>query len=72
MSAQNDNFNFLDQIPPKLIFQKIALLHVSMVITYYINLIHKVANRHNNTSVSILLLVAEVIRNAVNIYFANC
>ena len=42
-----------------------------MVITYYINLIRKVANRHSNTSVSILLLVAETIRNAVNIYFAK-
>ena len=42
-----------------------------MVITYYINLIWKVANRHNNTSVSILLLIAEAIKNAVNIYFAK-
>ena len=42
-----------------------------MVITYFINLIRKVVNRHNNTSVSILLLVAETIRNAENIYFAK-
>ena len=59
------------QVCPKLVFQKIALLFVSMVITYFINLIRKVANRHNNTSVSILLLVAETIRNAENIYFAK-
>ena len=53
-----------------MVFQKIALLFVSMVITYFINLIRKVANRHNNTSVSILL-VAETLRNADNIYFAK-
>ena len=62
---------FLDQICPKLVFQKIALLHVFMVITYYINPTRKMANRDNNTSVPILLLVAETIRNTVNIQFAK-
>ena len=62
---------FLGQICLKLVFQKIALLHVSMAITYYIKLIRKVANRHDNVSVSLLRLVAEAIRNAVNIYFAK-
>ena len=41
----NWQFWFLDQISPKLVFQKITLLHVSMVITHYIKLICKVANK---------------------------
>ena len=56
---------------PTLVFQKIALLQVPVVITYYGKLIRKMANRHNHISVSLLLLVAETIRNTVNIYFAN-
>ena len=39
------------------------------VIIYYIKLMRKVANRHDNILVSVLLLVAETIRNAVNICF---
>ena len=42
-----------------------------MVITYYINPTRKMANRGNNTSVPILFLVAETIRNTVNIQFAK-
>ena len=42
-----------------------------MVITYYGKLIRKMANRHNHISVSLLLLVAQAIRNTVNIFFAN-
>ena len=42
-----------------------------MVITHYIKLIREVANRHDNISVSLLLLVVGTIKNAVNIYFAK-
>ena len=62
---------FWTKVAQNCISKKIALLHVSMVIIYYINLISKVAKRHINTLVSILPLVAETIRNAVNIYFGK-
>ena len=62
---------FWTKFVQKLVLQKIALFHVSMVITYYIKLIRMVANRHDNISVSFLLLVVETTRNAVNIYFAK-
>ena len=61
-SSLNWQFWFLDQICPKLVFQKITLLHVSMVITHYIKLICKVANRRNIISVFLLILVTETIR----------
>ena len=40
---------------------KIALLHASMVVTYYIKLFQVGANRHNNILMPLLLLVAETI-----------
>ena len=40
---------------------KIALLHASMVVTYYIKLFQMGANRHNGILMSLLLLVAETI-----------
>ena len=39
--------------------RKIALLHASMVITYYIKLFRTEADRHNVILMSLLLLVAE-------------
>ena len=61
----------MDQICQKLEFQKSALLLVFMVITYYIKFIAKVANRHNNILVSLLILVTETIRNAVKYLFCK-
>ena len=55
---------------PKWVFATIALFLVSMVITYHIKFIRKATNRHN-ILVSLLLLVAETIRIALIIYFAN-
>ena len=42
-----------------------------MVITYYIKLIAKVANRHNNILVSLLILVTEMTRTAVKYLFCK-
>ena len=39
---------------------KIALLHASMVVTYYIRLFWVGADRHNSILMSLLLLVAEI------------
>ena len=42
---------------------KIALLCASMVVTYYIKLFLTGADRHNGILMSLLLLVAETIKN---------
>ena len=56
---------FSDQNFPKreLPFEngKIALMHASMVVTYYIKLFRTGAERHNGILMSLLLLVAETI-----------
>ena len=49
---------------------KIALLHVSMLVTYYIKLFWMGANRHNTTLISLLLLVAKT-KNSVNFALFN-
>ena len=46
---------------------KIALLHLSMLVTYYIKLFWMGANRHNTTLISLLLLVA---KSKSNVNFA--
>ena len=44
---------------------KIALLHVSMVVTYYVKLFRTGTDRHNGILMSLLLLVTETIKNIV-------
>ena len=40
---------------------KIALVHASMVVTYYVKLLLTGANKHNGILMSLLLLVAETV-----------
>ena len=57
---------FFDQICPKKIFpvenRKIALVLAFMVVTYYIKLYRTGADRHNGVLMSLLLLVAETMK----------
>ena len=56
---------FLPKIPPKREFPvengKIALVRVSMVVTYYIKLFCSKVDRHSGILMSLLLLVAKTI-----------
>ena len=56
----------MDQICPKRVFpvenRKIAFVRAPMVVTYYVKLFCMGADRHNNISISLLLLFAETIR----------
>ena len=58
-------WQFLNQIYPKRIFpvenRKIALLHASMAVTYYVQLFRTMVERQNSILMSLLLLVAEAI-----------
>ena len=47
--------------------EKIALVHASMVVTYYIKLFRTGVDRRNGILMSLLLLVAETIRKFLNI-----
>ena len=49
---------------------KIALLHASMVVTYFIKLFRTGADRHSGILMSLLLLVAKTITLCLCIYFA--
>ena len=61
ISAQTDNFDFLDQIFPKRVFPvkkgKIPLVRVSMAVTFRTG-----ADRHNSILMSLFLLAAETKR----------
>ena len=58
---------YFDQICPETVFQvgneKNALLHGSIVVTYYIKLFRTGADRHNVILMSLLLLFSETIKN---------
>ena len=63
ISVKTDNFDFLDHISSKGVFpvknRKNMVVRVSMVVTYYIKLFRKGADRHSGILMSLLLLVAE-------------
>ena len=67
---------FFDQTCPKREFPvengKIALVHASMVVTYYIKLLRTGANRHNGILMSSLLLVAETIISLGGVCLSIC
>ena len=51
--------------------RKIALVHASMVVTYYIKHFRTGADRHNRILMSLLLLVAEAINYSPNNWIFN-
>ena len=73
--SKTDKFDFLDEIYPKSVFpvenRKIALLRVSMVVTYYTKTFRTGTDRHNGILMSLLLLVAETTRKNINSYKIN-
>ena len=68
ISAQTDNFDFLDQIFPKRVFPvkkgKIPLVRVSMAVTFRTG-----ADKHNGILMSLLLLAAETKRYTFSAWF---
>ena len=68
ISAQTDNFDFLDQIFPKRVFPvkkgKIPLVRASMAVTFRTG-----ADKHNGILMSLLLLAAETKRYTFSAWF---